>query len=112
MTQIGFTREQAHEALDDFLNGDRMERWIAEGASLDGDALAYIVPAEERDEMRKGFYAWQDIQEVRERAVHEPAGYHPFRYSPLARPDGDRLTWPASSSGRRRPNSPARKRRR
>jgi hypothetical protein len=84
MTQIGFTREQAHEALDDFLNGDRMERWIAEGDSLESDALAYIVPAEAHAEMSKGYSAWLGMQEIREEEIAEPEGYKPFRHSPLA----------------------------
>jgi hypothetical protein len=91
MTQIGFRRSEAHEALDDFLAGDRMERWIADGEDLDGSqTLAYIVPGEGWEKIKDGYHAWHEIQEVRDDAVHEPEGYHPFRYSPLNM-GGDRL---------------------
>lgn len=89
MTQIGFKRSEAHEALDDFLNGDRMERWIADGEELDAsETLAYIVPAQAMHEYRQAYHARNDVQQIREDAVYEPDGYLPFRHSPLADPDG------------------------
>jgi hypothetical protein len=92
MTQIGFKRSEAHKALDDFLAGDRMERWIADGEDLGtgSQTLAYIVPGDAMEEIRKGYHAWHDIQEVREEAADEPDGYQPFRHSPLAM-GGERL---------------------
>ena len=83
MTQIMFTLADAHEGLDDFLNGDRMERWIA---GEDGEAIAYIVPAEAYEEVKNGYHHWLDAQEVADE-VEEPPGYAPWRHSPLATTD-------------------------
>ena len=89
MTQIAFGLKDAHEALDDFLNGDRMERWIAAGDDYEkSDAIAYIVPAEAMHEYRTAYDARNEVQRIREDAAAEPEGYLPFRHSPLADPDG------------------------
>lgn len=93
MTQIGFTLSEAHQALEEFLNGDRnhdgspMERWIASGDDLRSPALAYIVPADHYDMISSGYASWTDAQEVREEDADLPPGYRPWRHSPLATVD-------------------------
>ena len=84
MTQIGFDLKDAHEALDQFLNGERMERWIGDEK---GHPVAYIVAAEAMDEMRNGYSEWLDSQEVHEELAGQPAGYKPWIHSPLATTD-------------------------
>jgi hypothetical protein len=86
MTQIGFDLSEAHEALDDFLNGERCERWIAAGDKEGSEPLAYIVPAAAMERMRQGYSAWIDAQEVADELT-EPPGYAPWRHSPLATTD-------------------------
>jgi len=87
MTQIMFPLDKAHEALDDFLGGDRdhrgerMERWLA---GEDGEAVAYLVPARDHDAMRAGYTHWVESQEVRDEAAAPERGYKPWRHSPLA----------------------------
>lgn len=92
MTQIRFDLKDAHEALDDFLGGDRdhdgerMERWLA---GEDGEPAAYLVSAAHMHRIREGYRAWAEVQDVREQAAEEPPGYKPYRHSPLSK--GDRL---------------------
>lgn len=105
MTQIGFALEDAHEALDQFLNdvdrdhdGERMGRWIGVRAENPqpnrefGEIIAHIVPAAHWDEMADAARAWHKWQEVDESAAYSEKfglghGYEPWNVSPLASTD-------------------------
>jgi hypothetical protein len=93
MTQIMFPLDKAHEALDDFLDGDRdhrgerMERWLA---GEDGEPVAYLVPARDHAAMSEGYQHWLEAQEVADERPEDIAGEHgykPWRHSPLASTD-------------------------
>jgi hypothetical protein len=104
MTQIGFSRSEAHEALDQFLdgdrehNGDRMSRWIAEGElNIQGntdrnhnETAAHIVSEKTWQELSKGYQAWRESEQWEQETSDLPPGYLPFMYSPLADIDGNR----------------------
>jgi hypothetical protein len=83
VTQIGFPPDKAHEALDDFLTGERCERWI--GPMDGGKTIAYIVPGEAWETVRSGYAHWLDSQEVHDLDADLPPGYRPFHASPLDR---------------------------
>ena len=93
MTQIMFPLDKAHEALDDFLNGDRdhggdrMERLLA---GEDGEPVAYFIAAADLQRIKSGYRAWLDSQEVHGEEDGLPPGYRPFLHSPLNM-GGDRL---------------------
>jgi hypothetical protein len=95
MTQIGFTREQAHEALDAFLNdpdkdhgGQAMARWISSGDSLDHQPVAaHIVSDEEWQQTVEGYHHWLDAEEQKAENDDLPPGYRPWQHSPLANTD-------------------------
>ncbi|HEY1668606.1 MAG TPA: hypothetical protein VGG54_23175 [Trebonia sp.] len=91
MTQIGFSRADAHKALDEFLDGDqynghRIGRWIAEGEQLESGTVAHIVSDAEYKRISAGYRSWTDAQEVHE-DDDLPPGYRPWRHSPLATTD-------------------------
>src|ERR1035441_1233548 len=93
MTQIMFPIDKAHEALDDFLNGDRdhggdrLERWLA---GEDGNPVAYFVAAASYHETTSGYRSWLDSQEVHGEEGDLPPGYRPFLHSPMSM-GGERL---------------------
>lgn len=83
MTQLMFTRGQAHQAIDEALEDDgghMFDRWIA---GDDDEALAYIVPADRYAAMEAGHRNWLDSQEVHD-DPGLPPGYRPWVHSPLA----------------------------
>ena len=95
MTQIGFPRSEAHEALDQFLaDPDGMGRWIGEhddtakGGNPDyGETVAHIVGGKSYEKTLNGYHQWLESQEVREELADEPVGYKPWHHSPLASTD-------------------------
>lgn len=99
MTQIGFSRSEAHEALDQFLNdtdlehdGTGMSRWIAEG-DMPRDqrtpvkAIAHIVSDKTYRQLQEGYQNWMESEEWKRETNDLPPGYRPWIYSPLANTD-------------------------
>lgn len=91
MTQISFPLDQAHEALDQFLNdgarernGQRMSRNILDA---NGNACVAVIldPASHR-ELVDVYHAFQASQEPKDDA-DLPAGYRPYLHSPNATTD-------------------------
>jgi hypothetical protein len=92
MTQIGFSRADAHKALDEFLdgeqyNGHRIGRWIAEGEQLESGTIAHIVSDAEYEKMSSGYASWTRSQEVADDSPDLPPGYRPWEHSPQATTD-------------------------
>lgn len=92
MTQIMYPLDKAHEALDAFLDHEggecrHVERWIADE---NGNALAFITPAESHGKTLNGYHHWLEAQEVVGEDPEDIApehGYKPWRHSPLASVD-------------------------
>jgi len=100
MTQIGFPLDQAHEALDQFLNdedrdhdGERMDRWIGIPAEQPRPnreydrVVAHIVGDEHYQRILNGYQQWTKAQEVRDEELDPPSGYTPWKHSPTASMD-------------------------
>lgn len=88
MPQISFTLDQAHQALDEFLNGkdavdshgNRCSRHILDAKE---NGVAVILSDSEYRELLNGYHAWQDSQEPKD-SPDLPPGYRPYVHSPEA----------------------------
>jgi hypothetical protein len=86
MPQISFPLDQAHQALDEFLNGmdavdshgNRYSRNIYDGKD---NRLAVILSDKEYRDLLNGYHAWQDSQEPVD-SPDLPPGYRPYIHSP------------------------------
>jgi len=88
MPQISFPLDQAHQALDEFLNGtdavdhlgNRYSRHIYDGKE---NSVAVILSNEEYRRHLRGYQAWEDSQEPQD-SPDLPPGYRPYVHSPEA----------------------------
>ncbi|MEU1443045.1 hypothetical protein [Streptomyces mirabilis] len=88
MPQISFPLDQAHQALDEFLNGkdavdshgNRYSRHISDEKD---NGLAVILSDKEYRDLLNGWHAWQDSQEPND-STDLPPGYRPYIHSPEA----------------------------
>lgn len=87
MTQISFPIDQAHEALDQFLSGDRSQQGERIGRTVldekGGKAVAVILTGAEHRELLDAYHAFNDSQEPNE-DPDLPPGYRPYVHSPNA----------------------------
>ncbi|WP_030888236.1 hypothetical protein [Streptomyces sp. NRRL S-1868] len=91
MTQISFTLDRAHEALDQFLNDDvpdhdgrRTSRNVLDAEG--NRCLAVILDAAHHHELLDAYHAFHDSQQPRDDA-DLPPGYRPYLHSPEATPN-------------------------
>ncbi|MGW5197310.1 hypothetical protein [Streptomyces spiralis] len=86
MPQISFPLDQAHQALDEFLNGkdavdshgNRYSRHILDAKDK---GVAVILSEEEYRDLLNGWHAWQESQEPKD-SLDLPPGYRPYVHSP------------------------------
>jgi len=88
MTQCSFGRDQAHDALNQFLAGDTMVRSIHERTSSEGygegPVLAEIISAEYYERLRDKAAAFDDQTEKAPRGGGQRTAYEPYVLAPGA----------------------------
>lgn len=88
MPQISFPLDQAHQAIDEFLNGEDAvdshgNRYSRSVYDAKDNRIAVILSDKEYRDLLNGYHAWEDSQEPVD-SPDLPAGYRPYIHSPTA----------------------------